>query len=34
MEEPYLIAEVTQLDKPAEQGIVASAFINSSISIY
>ena len=22
MEEPYLIAEVTQLDKPAEQGIV------------
>ena len=26
MEEPYLITEVTQLDKPAEQGIVASAF--------
>ena len=29
MEEPYLIAEVTQLDKPAEQGtcIMTSAFI-------
>ena len=22
MEEPYLIAEVTRLDKPAEQGII------------
>jgi len=42
MEEPYLIAEVTQLDKPAEQGTVTSAInadatiqiLYSSISIY
>ena len=34
MEEPYLIAEVTQLDKPAEQGIVQwLVHLNSSISI-
>ena len=35
MEEPYLIAEVTQLDKPAEQGIVQwLVHLYSSISIY
>ena len=34
MEEPYLVAEVTQLDKPAEQGIVQwLVHLNSSISI-
>ena len=34
MEEPYLIAEVTQLDKPAEQGIVQwLEHLNSSVSI-
>ena len=35
MEEPYLIAEVTQLDRPAEQGKIAlEVFFHFRIYIY